>query len=157
MIRGIHHIGLHTPNIQRMLDFYHTGLGFEILYEMEWRDSEAIDDVVDLKKSAGRVVYLRAGNVHIELLEYSAPPPRVAEPLRPCDYGYTHICFDVTDADAVWERMSKLGITFPRRPVDAGLVKLIYGKDPDGNLIEIQEIVAQDERIAFKNLKVLSQ
>lgn len=157
MIRGIHHVGLHTRNMRRMLDFYHKGLGFEVVYDGEWRDNEHVDNIVDVKNSAGRVVVLRAGNLHIELLEYSAPAPRVAEPLRASDHGYTHICFDVTDADAAWERLSKLGMTFPRRPVDVGVVKLVYGRDPDGNHIEIQEIVDQDQPMAFKNLRVSNQ
>lgn len=154
MIRGIHHVGLHTPNMQRMLDFYEVGLGFEKKFDGEWRDSEGLDQVLDLENSAGRVVVLNAGNLHIELFEYSSPAPRVAEPLRACDYGYTHIGLDVTDVDAAWERLSELGITFRRRPVDLGPVKLIYGRDPDGNLIEIQEFIDQDHPTAFKNLRM---
>lgn len=42
------------------------------------------------------------------------------------------------------ERLSKLGMNFDRahgrgRPVDVSIVKAIYGRDPEGNLIEIQE------------------
>jgi catechol 2,3-dioxygenase-like lactoylglutathione lyase family enzyme len=140
--------------MERMLEFYCTGLAFQILSDGAWRDNQRADDVVGLTKSAARVVMINAGNILIELFEYSAPHPKTAEPLTPSDYGYTHICFDVTDAEAEWERLSHLGMTFSRRPVDLGFIKCIYGKDPDGNIIEIMEVVDQDHPTAFKNLKI---
>ena len=154
MIRGIHHVGLHTPNMERMLEFYNKGLGFEIKFDGDWADSAGLDHVLRLDDTAGRVVVLNAGNLHIELFQYVKPAPKEAEPLRACDYGYTHIGLDVTDVDAAWERLSALGIRFERRPVDLGPVKLIYGKDPDGNLLEIQEFLEEDHPTAFKNLRM---
>jgi hypothetical protein len=47
----------------------------------------------------------------------------------------------VSDIDRECERLRALGMTFGhhRSPVDAGHVKTLYGKDPEGNVIEIQE------------------
>ena len=154
MIRGIHHIGLHSRNIERMLRFYRDGLGFALKFDGNWQDNVDLDHVLGLQGSAGRVVVLNAGNLHLELFEFSAPEPRDAPPLRACDFGYTHIGLDVTDVDAAWDQLSALGITFDRRPVDLGPVKLIYGKDPDGNLLEIQEFIDKDHPTHFNNLKM---
>ena len=69
---------------------------------------------------------------------------RSAVPCEPYRNGYTHFCVDVTDIEAEAERLANLGMTFDRphgqaKPVDVGIVKAVYGRDPEGNLIELQE------------------
>ena len=72
--------------------------------------------------------------------QYSAPRPHVSEPLQPYDKGYTHFCVDATDIEHEYERLKKLGMTFSQPgPIDVGHVKSIYGRDPEGNLIEVQQ------------------
>jgi catechol 2,3-dioxygenase-like lactoylglutathione lyase family enzyme len=76
----------------------------------------------------------------MEIFQYSAPEPTVTRPLQPFDKGYTHFCVDVTDIEKEYERLKKLGMTFSQPgPIDVGHVKSIYGRDPEGNLIEIQQ------------------
>jgi catechol 2,3-dioxygenase-like lactoylglutathione lyase family enzyme len=83
---------------------------------------------------------LRAGTCYLEMFQYSAPEPDRDRPLRPYDKGYTHFCVDVTDIEQEYERLKGLGMTFSQpAPIDVGHVKSIYGRDPEGNLIEIQE------------------
>ena len=67
-------------------------------------------------------------------------------PNRPaCDAGITHICFDVINVDEEYERLLDAGITFHTPPVDVGgVVRTTYGRDPDGNIFELQEIIAPD-------------
>lgn len=141
MIRGIHHIALNTPNFDRMLAFYRDLLGFQpVIDEVRWADAELADRAVGLKDSVARTVMLKAGTCYLELFEYSAPAPRPGEPLRPCDHGYTHFCLDVTDIRAEYARLSAGGMRFAHtEPVDFGTVRAVYGKDPDGNIVEIQE------------------
>jgi len=50
----------------------------------------------------------------------------------------------VTDIEAETERIAGIGMTFDRtqgraRPVDVEIIKAVYGRDPEGNLIELQE------------------
>ena len=74
----------------------------------------------------------------------SAPAPSSTRPLRPFDKGYTHFCVDVTDIDREYERLRAVGMTFGHpAPLDAGHVKTIYGRDPEGNVIEIQQTAAE--------------
>jgi len=150
----VHHVAIHTRNMQRMLDFYTKALGFRPVAEFQWDDDAQIDEIIDLDRSAARAVMLNAGNVHVELFEYTRPAAREAEPLRPSDHGYTHFCLEVTDIEAEWERLSKSGMTFRRRPIDMGDVKAIYGKDPDGNIIELQQIFPADHEFAFDRLNL---
>lgn len=46
----------------------------------------------------------------------------------------------MTDIEREYERLRALGMTFGHPcPLNAGHVKTVYGKDPEGNTIEIQE------------------
>jgi catechol 2,3-dioxygenase-like lactoylglutathione lyase family enzyme len=139
MIRGIHHTAICTPNLERQVAFYRDVVGFEVVNEMTWERNELIDSIIGLKGSAARTVMMRAGNAYLEFFEYSAPAPREADPLRPCDRGYTHICLDVVDIKAEHERLTKAGMRFNREPGGVSEIRAVYGWDLDGNIVEIQE------------------
>jgi glyoxylase I family protein len=134
-------VGIHVHDLDRMMKFYKDAFGFELVgEEFGWRDSEFIDRIVDVPGSAARGAMLRAGTCYMELFQYSAPAPTVTSPLHPYDKGYTHFCVDVTDIEQEFERLKTLGMTFGQpAPIDVGHVKSIYGRDPEGNLIEIQQ------------------
>lgn len=142
MIRGIHHAAISTADLDRLLDFYCGVIGFEVVSRSEWADNAFIDELIGLKGSAARQAMLRAGNCHLEIFEYRAPQARSAGPLRPCDRGYTHICLDVVDIESEFDRLTRAGAVFQRRPGDFGGLKSVYGRDPDGNILEIQETIA---------------
>lgn len=141
MIRGIHHVGVHVRDLDRMVKFYQEAFGFERADdEFSWRDTALIDQLIDVPGSAARGVMLRAGTCYLELFQFSAPDPVSTRPLRPFDKGYTHFCVDVTDIEKEFERLRALGMTFGHSaPLDVGHVKSIYGRDPEGNVIEIQQ------------------
>lgn len=152
MIRGIHHTAVSTGDLERSLAFYRDLLGFEVIFDATWpKGSEAMDKITGLKDSSARVAMLRTTNAMIELFEYASPPPEQGDPNRPvCDHGITHICLDVTDLDAEYERLKAAGMTFHCPPQDFGaVVRTTYGRDPDGNVIELQEILQQDNPMAL--------
>jgi catechol 2,3-dioxygenase-like lactoylglutathione lyase family enzyme len=124
-----------------MIAFYRDAFGFELVgEEFGWRDDAFIDRIVDVPGSAARGAMLRAGTCYMELFQYSAPQPVSDRPLQPFDKGYTHFCVDVTDIENEFIRLQGLGMTFSEpAPIDVGHVKTIYGRDPEGNLIEIQQ------------------
>ena len=145
MIRGIHHVAVHVHDMDRMIEFYREAFGFEMVGEpFEWSDDEFIDRIVDVPGSAARGAMLRAGTCYLEMFQYSKPAPGSARGLNPFDKGYTHFCVDVTDIEEEFERLRGLGMTFGQpAPIDVGHVKTIYGRDPEGNLIEIQVAVCK--------------
>ncbi|MFA7585132.1 MAG: VOC family protein [Novosphingobium sp.] len=141
MIRGIHHIGMNCRDLDRMTRFYCEALGFEVIDEgFAWENEPIMDRIVDLPGSAARGIMLRAGTCYLELFQYSAPPTQVDRPHRPNDRGYTHLCVDVTDIARDIAHLEKCGITFSGREfVDVGHVRTLYGYDPEGNVIEVQQ------------------
>ena len=144
MIRGIHHTAAHVRDLDRMVKFYKDAFGFEVVGErFSWTDTPMVDQIIDVPGSAAQGCMLRAGTCYLELFQFSAPDPVSTRPLRPFDKGYTHMCVDVTEIEKERDRLTSLGMTFgDRRPVDMGHVKSLYGRDPEGNIIEIQETAA---------------
>lgn len=157
MIRGIHHIGLHSKNFDAMRKFYKDAFGFEeVGEEMRWTPHPYGDALLGVKNASGRLVTLKGANCCVELFEYYSPPPRDAGPAQPNDYGYTHFSVEVTDIEEEFERLKGLGMTFTAdAPGDLGTVKSIYGRDPDGNVIELQQIM-DNGPLAFENFSIAS-
>lgn len=146
MIRGIHHVSLHVRDLDRMTGFYCEGFGFaDTGFRGGWSDAPELDEIVGVAGSAAESRMLIAGNCYLELFRYSSPAPDDgAKPADPFTNGFTHFCADVTEIEMEVERLAALGMTFDRphgqaKPVDVGIVKAIYGRDPEGNLIELQE------------------
>lgn len=154
MIRGIHHAAISTHDFDRLIAFYRDVVGFEVIGETSWENNPTIDRTIGVPGSKARQAMLRAGGAHIEIFEYAAPAGKDSERLRPFDRGYTHICLDVVNINEEWERLTANGATFVARPTDFGEIKAVYGKDPDGNIIEIQE-TTPDHPTALEQLSPL--
>jgi catechol 2,3-dioxygenase-like lactoylglutathione lyase family enzyme len=153
MIRGIHHFALHTPRFDAMKRFYREAFGFEQAGpELSWTPTPEGDATIGVKNAAGRTLLVKSKNCYLELFEYFSPPPRDAGPAQPNDHGYTHFCVEVTDIEGEFARLEGLGMTFTaEKPLDLGYVKAVYGRDPDGNVIELQEFSESDDR-AYRQL-----
>jgi glyoxylase I family protein len=140
MIRGIHHVSISTQNMDRIVRFYSGVLGCPVVIDTEISGDRDFDTVVGLPDSNARVVFLQAGNAFIEFWEYVSPQGRGPIPDRPVnDVGVTHICFEVEEAQAVYEVLSAQGVPFVSEPQDLGTVITCYARDPDGNVLEIRQ------------------
>ena len=140
MIRGIHHLGIHCHDIKVMIRFYSEGLGFEMVGEFDWADDAKLDYIVDLENSVAQGAMMRSGTCYIELFQYAAPPPRNTEALTAADKGYTHMCIDTDNIEEDLPRLIAAGLQVGGRDfVDMGHVKTLYCRDPEGNLIELQQ------------------
>ncbi|MBO6689998.1 MAG: VOC family protein [Henriciella sp.] len=150
-INGLHHIAISTGRWDQMLKFYRDTLGFAEVDGFEWRagdeTSEVADAVTGLRGSGARVAMLKGRNACIELFEYYSPEPKPVDPNRPVnDHGLTHICLDVTDVEAVYNALLARGMRFHTHVQEMGDgIRGTYGRDPDGNVVEIQELLKRDD------------
>ena len=145
MILGIHHTSITTPDIDRLATFYCEQLGFHEVSRGGWdKGNKTADAIFDLEDSAVKMVMLKTSNSYLELFQFDFPMGMRAETRRPiCDAGVTHICLIVDDAWAEYERLSKAGMVFHCPPQNAQTVGLAtYGRDPDGNIVELIQPVA---------------
>jgi catechol 2,3-dioxygenase-like lactoylglutathione lyase family enzyme len=141
MINGIHHTAISTGDFERALTFYRDLLGFEVISEFGWPAGlELADRITGLEGSAARVAMLRLGSDSVELFEFTSPAPKTGDAKRPvCDHGITHIALAVADIDAEYRRLKEAGMVFHCPPQDMGASRVTYGRDPDGNVIELLE------------------
>jgi catechol 2,3-dioxygenase-like lactoylglutathione lyase family enzyme len=151
MIRGIHHTAISTADLERSVRFYRDLLGFEEIFTSGWeRGADRADKITGLADSSARLVMLKAGNAYIEIFQYSSPQARAGDPNRPaCDHGITHLCLDVRDIQAEYERLKTAGMAFHCPPQEMGGVSATYGRDPDGNIVELLEVKDKANPIAL--------
>jgi catechol 2,3-dioxygenase-like lactoylglutathione lyase family enzyme len=123
--RGYDHVGIRVTDRARSLDFY-TKLGFAL--DAEFSD----DEVAEIVAADGTRINLifngvpRANNVLLD------------EPVKwP---GYTHGAFVVESLEAVIEWAAREGIRITEGPVDWDRRLTCFLRDPDGNVLEFNEL-----------------
>lgn len=144
MIKAVHHVAISTPDLDRLKAFYCNGFGFKEVSRAEWPvGTEQINRVMGVGDTAALTVMLELTDFCLELFQFSQPEPPLALDRRPVHHhGITHLCFRVADIDNEYQRLLELGADFHCQPQDFGAEKATYGRDPDGNVFELQEIRA---------------
>jgi glyoxylase I family protein len=156
-ILGFHHVAFSTPDLDRLTTFYCDLFGFERVFEFAWEPGvDAFDAMMAVKGTGARVAMLRTGNSFLEFFEFSAPTPAPQDQNRPViDHGITHICIAVDDAVAECKRLDALGLRLHCPPIKSELpVTGTYGRDPDGNVIEILEVSDPANPMDFANRRL---
>ncbi len=141
MFKGMHHTAISTPDLDRLVGFYCDLFDFKVTMDWKWDQGNAnMDRTHALSDTSGRVVMIERDGARLELFQYRTPSPNPADPSRRnVDHGISHLCFEFEDIDAEYERLRQSGMRFHCEPADYGTAKCTYGRDPDGNLIEIIE------------------
>jgi catechol 2,3-dioxygenase-like lactoylglutathione lyase family enzyme len=143
-VNGIHHVGMSVPCLDRARAFYVDMLGLKEVGCSAWADSEQMDRLTRLRGTAAKMMFLAAANIYIEMFEYASPAPVPATSERGVnELGFTHLCFDVEDTMAIHATLTAAGIDFHCNPIDSSGVRTVYGRDPFGNVIELQQIVTE--------------
>ena len=142
LIKSMNHTSFTVSgdDFERLLSFFSNGLGLPML-EKGPRDPANMSAVVGVEGADVIIAYVQAPGHMIELINYLKPDDRLCSKLRPCDTGFTHIAFNVTDIDVALEVASEYGF-FPIHdplPVSAGLNVgnlCAYTRDDAGITIE---------------------
>lgn len=139
--RRVLHTAISTPDLNRAVEFW-AHLGFEQVRSWSWPEgTEAVDDFLGVRRSAARAALLQGPGAAIELFEFAAPDAGHATRDHASSIarsGYTHLCLEVDDVDTEVDRLTAVGMTFWAAPVaDPTGRRMIYGKDPDGNIVEL--------------------
>jgi catechol 2,3-dioxygenase-like lactoylglutathione lyase family enzyme len=145
MIRGIHHVSLATTDIDRFLKFYGDLMGAKVrgVFPLKPGANKPLETVVGMDDIEGDAAGLSVANMKIEVFCYRSPKPRPGERRPACDVGIRHICFDVKDIFGEYERLKAAGVDFisPPQPLEGVGCISCYLYDPDGNIVELQEIL----------------
>lgn len=153
MIRGVHHLAISTPDLERFVDHYERWFGFERIGGGGWEvGNDRIDTMVGLKDSTAKYAFIRLGNLHIEVFQYESNEPQDVRP-RMCDRGITHLCLYTDDVVSDYERLKGLGMHF-HCPPGEGTLRATYGRDCDGNVVELLQIAGAECTFQFHDLAV---
>ncbi len=138
-IQGLHHVGISTPDLDRLVAFYIDLFGFVEQARASWGPgTDQVDAATGLADSAGEMVMLVCNGSFLELFRFDQPDPGPARPDRPVsNTGINHICLAVDDVAAEQARLSAAGMQFHSEPQDIGDGPFTYGRDPDGNVVEL--------------------
>lgn len=144
-IKGIHHLAISVPSLDEARAFYCDVLGFEVAEEFDFGPDAESERVTRVKAAAADVMMLRAGNVHVEIFEYRNDGVNSQPGDRPvCDHGFTHFALEVDgDIDEVFAGLEAAGVEWHSPLVgtlDEEGYRVTYGRDPFGNVIEIQKL-----------------
>ena len=145
MIKGFHHAAISTPDLQRCIAFYTEVIGGEVAWTFGWpTGTPEADAVTGLQNSAANAAMLKIGETFLEVFEFNEPAQSPAHGddtgQRPVNkHGITHICLEVTDIHAEYERLKSAGMPFNCEPQAQDGSSMVYGRDPDGNVLELIE------------------
>ncbi len=135
-----HHTAVSCRDFDKTQAFFVDLLGFKIVGEIERRDEPLMNIVTGMPGQTCRWAMLELGGYHIELFKWLSPPGRDTT-LHQNDIGYTHIAFQIKDADEVRRRLIAAGYE-PLSEVQSlrdGRARPFYCKGPEGLLIEFVE------------------
>src|SRR5438067_432256 len=132
-----HHTAICVTDFERARDFYLHFLGFELEGEMDHRSEPALGEVVGLPGAVVRWAMLRHGSHRVELFKYYKPEGDT-RPRRQCDFGYSHMAFEVADVDSVFKQVTEAGYQTVSAPrvMRNGRAKVFYLAEPEGAITE---------------------
>ena len=141
MIAGFNHSGFVVQDIDLMVAFYRDTLGLTVMNEI---DSVAPPegDHTGIPGAHRTLVFVGKpeGDHALELVHFIDPPSPGGH-LDRHQLGAAHICFNVTDLEALHQELSSKGVRFVTEPImtdtPEGLRRCIcYAQDPEGNYVE---------------------
>ncbi|REE94770.1 VOC family protein [Thermomonospora umbrina] len=143
------HVGIAVRDLDRTIHFYGALTGQDPFVTEPMQGVEAMygPKVADRVGEGGvrlRYATLRLSNLNIDMIQFDDPEMGTAKAL-PTDAGAMHLCFEVSDLQAVYDRMTAAGIEFDAPPFTfteeharhgAG-TQVAYFSDPDGVNLEL--------------------
>lgn len=144
MIRDFHHTVLLVADFERSVAFYCDVLGFELVSKDDDRRGPFLDQMFALKGVVIKLALVRGGGEIIELIEPVAPAELVATDASTANYGIARLGFEVDEIEATVDDLRANGVVFLSDIVDMTVGhyaggKVVFFKDPDGILLELQQ------------------
>lgn len=152
----IRHVSLATPDIDRLVDFYTAFLnqpGPRRVGQLMSVSGDRVDQVSGLRNSELEMAWFQIRNLELEIFQYHSHPTEDLKKPRPIDaLGYNMIVFDVSDMSAARKRLIDAGGTIVSEPAPMDGGQIMFGRDPDGNLLGLQ-VVAKGSVFSSQNFK----
>jgi catechol 2,3-dioxygenase-like lactoylglutathione lyase family enzyme len=140
---AVRHAGIVVSDMEAALGFYCGQLGFQVARRMV-ETGPFIATLLGMHGAEVETAKLSgADTAMIELLHFRNPAPRPRGDLTLNRLGPTHVALTVTDLDGLYRRLTQQEISFvaPPHVSPDGKAKVAFCRDPEGNYLELVEMV----------------
>lgn len=110
IITGTNHTSFTVASLDTAIPLFCEGLDF-VLTSRAGRDPHSIQTITGVDSAEVQIAYMSRPDHTVELIEYTAPENRSHAINRPCDQGFGHLAFDVTDIDTLITHLARFGAT----------------------------------------------
>lgn len=141
------HTNIIARDWKKLAEFYIEVFGCRLVPPERDLSGDWVDRLTAIKGARITGVHLTlpgfgAGGPTLEIFQYEPAGPENGGPVIN-RYGLGHVAFHVGDVEAILKKLverggSAYGETIRREYPELGLLTAIYAKDPEGNIIEIQ-------------------
>ena len=140
------HTNIISENWQKLADFYINVFDCQLVPPIRNQKGDWLDKGLGLSNAHLQGVHLRlpgcgADGPTLEIYSYNKMEE--ALPTTPNRKGYGHLAFEVEDVAVILQKLleyggSKQGEISGKRVEGVGYITYTYAKDPEGNIIELQ-------------------
>jgi predicted enzyme related to lactoylglutathione lyase len=140
------HINLIASDWKKLAQFYIDVFGCEPVYPERNLSGEWVDQLTGLDNSQLKGIHLKLPGYQngptLEIFQYQPQLLRETDPVIN-QQGFTHIAFQVKHVQQVMDKIiahggSRYGGLVEKQIPEVGLLTVIYMKDIEGNIIELQ-------------------
>jgi glyoxylase I family protein len=143
-VTTLDHVSITVSDLERSLGFYRDLLGLREV-ERHRLEGEGISTMAGKEGVVMQVVRLAApqtAGILLDLQQYLAPRGSTSDASLG-DVGHSHVCFGIDDIDGACAELRGRGVELVSDPVsfelETGVLKVVFLKDPDGNVLELVE------------------
>jgi catechol 2,3-dioxygenase-like lactoylglutathione lyase family enzyme len=151
MIRQLAHLCLKTSQLESMTVFYRDKLGATLTFRYLGRMGQPIG-----------CYFAFGGKTFVEVFDHADAHRRsgtqnpfepLEEPRDPWLMRYNHFCFQVENLDGFVTLLESRGVSVTGRKIGNDRSHQAWIRDPDGNLIELQEYTAQSRQFTGEDFR----
>lgn len=147
------HVAVVTRDMNCAVAFYSALFETPLQNRGKFGPGPQFDRMGGLKDVRIEGAWLQAGNMLLELWQYHAPPcPLDPAPRQIGDPGFSHLCLETDDLDVDRARLVELGGTLLSTCNTNDQIRTIFCSDPDGNVIELLQPLADGRSLAITAL-----
>jgi catechol 2,3-dioxygenase-like lactoylglutathione lyase family enzyme len=118
MYQGLEHVAICAEDTEALARWYCETLGFEVCYKNS--------------KTPPTLFVKEAGGSMLEIMPAKGPRPGRDD----ADAGLAHLALSVSDFEAALDDLKSKGVELGEPKEASGGVKVVFFKDPEGNLIQ---------------------
>lgn len=131
------HTALVTPDIERLSGFYAMLTGIDVHQRGSFGPDRKFDIVAGIADLQFDGAWLRLANAELEFWQYKQPGTISIARRNAAEIGWNHLCFESDAIDADHARLAAAGVELHGAPMKFGDARVVFGRDPDGNIFEL--------------------